>query len=129
MKPASIEEIEAVRKVAVLPPEKVIVYYDGPRVYTVHSKTGEYYLANNVDEDDDNDIWVFVQLSEKKAKDVFDGNVSLRQCLLDGESPVYVIRYFMDRHLPEVEKMDGSKLPKEWLPSGNSFLDDYENDY
>jgi hypothetical protein len=129
MKPVSVEEIEAVRKVVVLPPEKVIVYYDGPRLYTVHSETGDYYVGNNVDEDDDCDIWVFVQFSEQKAKDVYDGKISLRHSLLDGESPVYVVKYFIDRTLPEVEKVDGTKLPKEWLPSANSFLDDYTNDF
>jgi hydroxymethylpyrimidine pyrophosphatase-like HAD family hydrolase len=109
-----------------LPAEHVIIYYDGPRLYTVHTKTGQLLLANDVDEDETSEIWVFMELSKANARELFTGKITLRESMLNGKNPLYEVRFSGYRHEnPTVTTLPHDKVPTEWLPDKDSFLIDF----
>lgn len=69
----------------VLETTRVIVYYDGPRLFTVRSSAGQSYLVFSVDEseDDASETYLYVALSEVRLERLLSGKEALRSALTD----------------------------------------------
>lgn len=78
------------------PFEKVLQYYDGPRLLLQHSPAGQAYLAWWSDADSDTERWVCLPVSERRLYEVLSGVIPSREGI-DNPEGGYV--FVVDRNV------------------------------
>jgi hypothetical protein len=101
--------------------ERVLEYYDGPRLILQRSQAGQLYLAWWNDADGSVDRWIYLPLSERRLHDVLsgampaldalnnpeDGNLLVVDIDVDHDSVVQTI-------VTTTESIPRDSLPLEW---------------
>jgi hypothetical protein len=65
--------------------QRVIEYYDFPRIFTCKNSTGQIYLAISIYDDVEEFHWIFLPISSLRLSAIFAGAMSLRQSVLEPE--------------------------------------------
>lgn len=65
--------------------QRVIEYYDFPRIFTCKNSTGQLYFAISTYDDSDEFHWIYLPISSLRLSAIFGGATSLRQALLEPE--------------------------------------------
>ena len=65
--------------------DRVLEYYDGPRLLLQKSRAGQFYLAWWSDTDEITDRWIYLPLSESRLHAVLSGSISVVDALKDPE--------------------------------------------
>ncbi len=102
---------------------EVFVAYDGPRVLSAQSATGQFFLAGWAAEGPEYDDWMFVPISSARLVMVRSGRITLRDAFIHPESMVYHVQL---GHSPESDELvrliSGEDLPESWLPEADFAL-------
>ena len=103
---------------------EVFVAYDGPRVLSAQSATGQFFLAGWAAEGPEYDDWMFVPISSARLVMVRSGRITLRDAFIHPESMVYHVQL---GHSPESDELvrliSGEDLPESWLPEALAARD------
>lgn len=104
---------------------EIFEFYDGPRLFTCESATGQKYLTTWAEEADEHDLWLYVPLSNDRLNIVRSGGMTVRRALLSAEDHVFVVKTpFDEQDGDEVMLItSGSELDMEWLPDEDYSLD------
>ena len=70
---------------------RVLEYYDGPRLLLQESRAGQLYLAWWNASDESVDRWLYLPLSERRLHDVLSGNMPILEALHDPEDGSLVV--------------------------------------
>ena len=98
--------------------ERVLEYYDGPRLLLQRSQAGQMYLAWWNDADESIDRWIYLPVSEPRLREILSGNVSALDALSnpeDGNLLVVDIDVGIDSVIQTIVTTAAS-LPQDSLP-------------
>jgi hypothetical protein len=103
--------------------DEVFIDYDGPRLFTCTDEYGSVYLAVFADEDDDFEIYVYVEISPTRLDALRNGQATFRQAF---ENPLHGNSWIVHRSLNTTEgaaeKVPPEAIPVDWLPSEGARL-------
>ena len=105
--------------------ERVLSYYDGPRLILLRSMAGQLYLAWWNNTDDNTDRWIYLPLSERRLHELLTGDIT---CLEGLKSPEDGYLYVVDEDLREDSNdltllVSPDALPEESLPYPEARFD------
>lgn len=66
--------------------QEVLFEHDGPRAFIAEDKAGNFFLANQVDEDDYTETFLYVPVSRKRLHRIRKGDIPFRQAFTDSET-------------------------------------------
>lgn len=100
---------------------EVFFEYDGPRLFVAKNRSGNLYLANCVDEDEDEgtETYLYVSVSSERMKLIRSGYLTLREAYSNAEdSFVYEITAQYGAKEPNnlLNYLPSHNIPDEWLP-------------
>ena len=105
--------------------ERVLSYYDGPRLILLRSMAGQLYLAWWNNTDDNTDRWIYLPLSERRLHELLTGDIT---CLEGLKSPEDGYVFVVDEDLREDSNdltmlVTPDALPEESLPYPEARFD------
>ena len=105
--------------------ERVLSYYDGPRLILLRSLAGQLYLAWWNNTDDNIDRWIYLPLSERRLHELLTGEIT---CLEGLKSPEDGYLFVVDEDLRDDSNdrmimVSPEALPEVVLPYPDSRLD------
>lgn len=107
---------------------EVFFEYDGPRLFLAQNRAGNLYLANCVDEDEDEgtETYLYVSVSSERMNLVRSGYLTLRDAFTHAEdSFVYDItaQYGVSEPHNQLRTVPVNEIPDEWLPLADARLE------
>ncbi len=103
--------------------EEVFLDYDGPKLFSARSATGQRYVAVAVDEDDGGrPIFLYLPVSAERYLAIRSGLLSLREALLEPEGSVFVYGHAMSIDGIALTLLEAREIPDDWLPDEDAFL-------
>lgn len=103
---------------------ETFVDFDGPRVFTCRSTTDQWYLAAWAEERREEDLWLYVPVSEARLAIVRSGGVTLRRAFERPEGLIYLVTLQRsDLDSDRAEPIPASQLHEEWLPEDGFRLE------
>ncbi|AZR72481.1 hypothetical protein BBF96_03250 [Anoxybacter fermentans] len=102
---------------------EIYEYYDGPRLFSCESISGQKYLAVWIDFDEDSERWLYVPVSNHRLSSVKRGLISLYEafnCPEDGW--LWDVKTFFHDQSNIVTQITPNQLSKEDLPDEDAFL-------
>ena len=104
--------------------DRVLQYYDGPRLLLQRTQAGQLYLGWWSDSDDFLDRWIYLPLTEQRLYEVLTGKIASRDALEDPEDGLLFV---IDKNLQtdSVESAivtDSTTLPSDALPRPGARL-------
>jgi hypothetical protein len=75
--------------------QRVVEYYDFPRIFTCKNSTGQIYFAISTYDDAEEFHWIYLPISSLRLSAIFAGATSLRQSVLEPEGGfLFFVRTF-----------------------------------
>ncbi|WP_280754631.1 DUF6575 domain-containing protein [Paenibacillus sp. LBL] len=104
---------------------KVFEYYDGPKVFACESLTGQKYIVNWIDTTTTNDTWFYVAVSGTRYLLILNGEVSLRDCIVQSENNMVleVCTSKGECDSVEIKFREVGSIIEDELPDPDSFLE------
>jgi hypothetical protein len=102
---------------------EIYVRYDGPRLFSCVNESGGYFLGLFVEEDDNDEVFVFAPASSDRLNAVRSGQMPLRHAFeapLDGG--VFVVRSSKTGLETSTERRRAGDIPTDWLPDAAARL-------
>jgi len=104
--------------------DRVLQYYDGPRLLLRRSQAGQIFLAWWSDSDESTDRWIYLPLSESRLHAILSGEIPSRAGLADPEDGcVFIVDVDLDTDLIVQTISTGvSAIPDDALPRPGARL-------
>lgn len=101
--------------------EETFEYYDGPRLFSCKSATGNLYIAAWAEEEEDHDLWLYLPISKERFEITRSGGITVREAFTYAEDSVYLVKIPTDGELRDsIEQLlTGDAIPDEWLPGSD----------
>jgi hypothetical protein len=103
-----------------LQPVRVLYAFDGPRIFTCRSQSGEFYLAYQCGEDRDIRRFLVVPFSDELERRLVSGDVNLRDALTRTQS--WVVDLSNDWCPLRAWQVDLDDIPRTALPKPGVML-------
>ena len=105
--------------------DRVLQYYDGPRLLLRRTDDGQLYLAWWSDADESTERWLYLPLTQARLRDVLSGDMPSRNALNTPENGyVLVVDIASDTDtIISVVRTNASALPQNTLPLPGARLD------
>lgn len=114
----------------------IIFEYDGPRIFIAKDKTDNLFLANQVDEDENTETFLYVPVSRKRVQEVCRGDIPLRDAFTNSETG-RVYKIVIGYNSEEVKEtrvlpLDCNEIPNRFLSApdvridGSELAEEYE---
>ncbi|MFC7924983.1 DUF6575 domain-containing protein [Microbacterium laevaniformans] len=103
----------------VLDIDEIYAEYEGPRVFSARSRTGQAYLAEWAEEGASADTWLYVPVSAARLSMVRSGAWTLRRAFEAPEDRLWVVRLPHDMQEPD-SAVPALSVQDSWLP-GDDF--------
>lgn len=99
--------------------DRVLQYYDGPRLLLQKSQTGQLFLAWWCDSDESTDRWIYLPVSESRLQTILSGEMPDLEALQNSEDGyVLVVDIDLDSaSIVQTVMTDADALPSDVLPS------------
>ena len=104
--------------------ERVLEYYNGPRIIVHQSQDKEIYLAWWTDADETKDRWIYIPVSRMRLKDILSGIMSPRNAFKQPENG-YLLAVDRDAATDDISQIIVTKadaLPQDTLPHPEARL-------
>ncbi len=102
---------------------EIYEFYDLPRLFLCHHRSGQHYLALSVEENDSSHLWLYVALSKPRLHRLRTGQLELRDAYIKAEEGrVFKVITGSATSLDTVESISCQHLPAEWLPLAGEYL-------
>ena len=104
--------------------DRVLQYYDGPRLLLQRSQSGQLYLAWWSDSDETTERWIYLPLSESRLRSVLLGETPSYDALHAPEDGhIFVIdRYLATDEIVQTVLTSAESLPQDALPLAGARL-------
>ena len=104
--------------------DRVLQYYDGPRLLLQRSQAGQLYLAWWSDSDDEIERWIYLPLSERRLYAILSGEVTSRDGLNAPEDGnlLVVDRDIRNNFIVRTVLAKAADLPNDTLPREGARL-------
>ncbi len=63
----------------------VLDFYDGPKLFVARNTTGSNFLSLWVDEDGQNNWWLYLPISQGRLDELHSGTLTIREAYIDAE--------------------------------------------
>jgi hypothetical protein len=102
---------------------EVYEYYDIACLFSCRNNTGQIFIAVWIDENKDNNEWLFTPVSNARFKLIESGKIDLRNAFLKSEND-FVFKVILSKFekLSDIQNIHCSKILEEWLPESDQFL-------
>jgi len=103
--------------------DRILEYYDGPRLFVAKNSLDEMFLALWVEDRDEGELWIYALISEDRLRDIESGSVSIRSAYTNADGGM-VFRLIIDDDSKAVifETMPSSNINLEELPPENDYI-------
>jgi hypothetical protein len=100
------------------------VDFDGPRVFSCVSATGQWFIAGWAEERDEDDVWLYLPLSQPRLSMIRSGGLTLRAAFEQPEGLIYqVLLPHSDEATDQAVPIGAARLRDEWLPESDFRLE------
>ena len=100
------------------------VDFDGPRVFSCVSATGQWFIAGWAEERDEGDLWLYLPLSQPRLTMIRSGGLTLRAAFERPEGLIYqVILPHNKEDADQARPIGATGLRDEWLPESDFALE------
>ncbi|PTR42718.1 hypothetical protein C8K38_11015 [Rhodococcus sp. OK611] len=105
--------------------EETFEEYDGPRLFSCTSASGNRYVAAWAEESNDHDLWLYVPVSPERFQIVRSGGISVRSAFINPEDYVFLVKTHTDPEFRDtIERiLKGPDIADEWLPDNQYRLE------
>ncbi|MGK7929184.1 MAG: DUF6575 domain-containing protein [Spirulina sp.] len=101
---------------------KVLDWYDGPRLFIAENASGTRYIAFWADELENESLWLYSSVSEKRIESVIAGQFDLRSIYTSPEDEIVFLVHLPHGDRASVEVLSPAQLDSEMLPPEDDFL-------
>ncbi|MEZ9563468.1 DUF6575 domain-containing protein, partial [Vibrio splendidus] len=106
-----------------LKPFEVFDYFDGPRLYSCKSPTNQIYLISWVDENDGQDEWLYVRVSNERYYSLKNRFINIRDSFLKPEDGYAFYVSVSSKENFSIEYKLPEQIDRELLPEEDEYLD------
>lgn len=114
----------------------VLFEYDGPRIFIAKDKTDNLFLANQIDEDETTETFLYVPVSRKRLRTICRGDIPFREAFTHSETGT-VYQVILDHSSKDVREtrvlpLSDTDLKESSLPGpdlridGSELAEEYE---
>ncbi|KHL95881.1 hypothetical protein QW71_09745 [Paenibacillus sp. IHB B 3415] len=96
----------------------ILLFIDEPKIFTCKDENDFFYLAYFIDEHDEHDEWFFVEISDKRSREIGSGKISIKQVIMKPETQ-WVWKAFLaydEDSNSTVKKIHASQIDENDLP-------------
>lgn len=124
MLPVIIGNVTELHPLGAFDIDHVLIFYDGPKMMLRRSRGGQYFLAWWMDEDEDQERWIYLPVSESRLKGILSGGIPANEALNEPEDGYLFVAdlEFASGEILKVIQTKASLLPKDALPKPDSTL-------
>ena len=99
-------------------------YYDCPRLFTCKNQIEKLYIGLSVEDNDDNQVWLYAALTPNRLAKAEKGEIDLRDVFLEAEEKfvLEVTTYNADAEADTAHMMICNDIPETFLPTEGLFL-------
>ena len=104
---------------------EIYEFFNMPVLFACKNRAGHIYLAVWIDETDEDDVWLYVPLSERRFQQVRLGEIDLHDAFTQPEDEI-VLKVGVVRdaeNQAEIEAIPTLEMDTSWAPLPNEFLD------
>lgn len=102
---------------------EVYVYHDRPLLFCGENALGHKYLAVLVEEEDDNETWLYVGMSYRRFEMVRSGGIDLATAFAKPEDEeAIVVTVPFENGLVSWKTITADEIPEDWLPVSGEQL-------
>jgi hypothetical protein len=105
-----------------LPVDKIFVYYDGPKFYSTKPLNHVRYLALCVEEAANDQIWIFVAISENRYQKMLNNELTLYDVFKNSESNSVVEITITSSGDVSSREVISQNISESHLPTKNYYL-------
>jgi Zn-dependent peptidase ImmA (M78 family) len=99
--------------------ERVIIEYDGPKLFTARDTQGLLYVAIFLDDSDDDESFLYVPLGEERARAFLAGVVSGREVFKASSEYAWIVTIPFRDAAPSARRITSAEIDVNWLPAEN----------
>ncbi|WAM19476.1 DUF6575 domain-containing protein [Rhodococcus sp. JS3073] len=98
--------------------EETFEYYDGPRLFSCRSTTGQLYVAAWAEEGTDHDLWLYLPISQERFDVTRSGGITVRDAFVNPEDAAFLVKIPFDGQSRDTieQVLDGESIADDWLP-------------
>lgn len=106
--------------------DETFVYYDGPKVFTCLSPSGERYICAWAESSETHDKWLCTSITEPRGQQLRSGALALREAFTTPEYALYVATesWSAGSEVFTAQIIDHTAVPEDWLPAPEFRLTD-----
>lgn len=100
-------------------------FYDEPVLFFCKNTVGHLYLVVAADENDQNETWLYAEVSTERLNLIRSGSIDLHDAFADTEDgSVFQVRFPYDNLTePIIESVQSNQISKDMLPIPGEYLD------
>lgn len=96
--------------------DRVLIEYDGPKLFIAHSSTGQKYVAIFIGDDDETETFLYTPVSEERANAFLAGVVSGREVFRSSSETVWLVRTSFMHGSVSARQIPATEILDKWLP-------------
>ncbi|MCE7982969.1 MAG: hypothetical protein DYG89_17430 [Caldilinea sp. CFX5] len=104
---------------------EIYEFYNMPVLFACRNRTGQFFLAEWIDETTDENIWLYVPVSAERFAAVRQGKIDLHSAFVHPED-IFVFKVSVSKqlnHSAVVEATHIENLDIDWAPLPGEYLD------
>lgn len=100
-----------------------IITYDYPEIFVCIDKCGQFWLFEDVDDDDDKNVWVAVRMSEEQREEMKMSKRSIQSVFREAEAPFLLVTYWWNGGRTACRECE--ELPYPGVAKNDTFLKEF----
>lgn len=102
--------------------ERVVIEYDGPKLFTARDSAGRLYVSIFIDDDEDGEEFLYVPLSDERGAAFLAGVVSGRDVFRASSEYAWLVNVPFGGQQSFVRRIDAADIHEDWLPADGSRI-------
>ena len=103
---------------------EIYEFFNMPVLFACRNRAGHTYLAVWIDETEENNIWLYVALSERRFQQLRLAKFDLHDAFTQAEDEVaFQVTVKKMSNTAKIKVVPASTLPQEWTPLPGNYLD------
>ena len=104
---------------------EIYAYYDQPVLFACKNSDAHFYLVVAADENDQDETWLYVEVSAERLDLIRSGAIDLHDAFADSENGhLFQVKFFYANPTsPQIKYLESNRIPEDMLPIPGECLD------
>lgn len=107
----------------------ILVEFRQPILFTCLDERNRMYLVTCFRADAQEKDWLITETTPEQIIDLLTNTLTIRNAFPNGDALVYLVKKDRDAVEPVVQKCQANKVPKEFFPTPDMFMDGDEDEF